>query len=177
MLHQKRWVAKGEPGCFSNPRFVRFHRMMIARNHGNGRTIVMRVSVGDAALGYLYGFADKERFYLYQCGFEYDMVDRNSMPGLVCHMLAMQALADRGLKLYDFMAGCSGYKSALSNVEESMTWTIFRSHSVRFSLIERVNPVLAKMRCHKKQLIKAFESIRTRTALLATPSNTAKQGI
>jgi CelD/BcsL family acetyltransferase involved in cellulose biosynthesis len=137
----------------------------------------MRVSVGDAALGYLYGFADKERFYLYQCGFDYDMVERNSMPGLVCHMLAMQALADRGLKLYDFMAGSSGYKSALSNVEESMTWTIFRSHSVRFSLIERVNPALAKMRCHKKQLIKAFESIRTRTALLATPSNTAKQGI
>jgi hypothetical protein len=177
MLHQKRWVAKGEPGCFSNPRFIRFHRMMIARNHGNGRTIVMRVSVGDAALGYLYGFADKERFYLYQCGFDYDMVDRNSMPGLVCHILAMQELADRGLKLYDFMAGCSGYKSALSNVEESMTWTIFRSHSVRLSLIERVNPVLAKMRCHKKRLIKAFESIRTRTALLATPSNTAKQGI
>jgi CelD/BcsL family acetyltransferase involved in cellulose biosynthesis len=177
MLHQKRWVAKGEPGCFGNPRFVRFHRMMIARNHGNGSTIVMRVSVGDAALGYLYGFADKERFYLYQCGFDYDMVERNSMPGLVCHMLAMQTLADRGLKLYDFMAGSSGYKSALSNVEESMTWTIFRSHSVRLSLIERVNPVLAKVRCHKKQLIKALESIRTRTALLATPSNTAKQGI
>ena len=177
ILHQKRWIAKGEPGCFSNPHFVRFHRMMIARNHGKGQAIVMRVNVGDAALGYLYGFADKERFYLYQCGFDYDMVERNSMPGLVCHVLAMQALADRGLKMYDFMAGCSGYKSALSNVEERMTWTIFRSHSVRFGMIERVNPILAKMRCHKKRLIMAFESIRTRSDLPTTASNTVNQGV
>jgi len=176
-LHQKRWISKGEPGCFSNPRFVRFHRMMIARNLGKGRAIVMRVNVGEAALGYLYGFADKERFYLYQCGFDYDMVERSSMPGLVCHVLAMRALAERGFRMYDFMAGCSGYKSALSNVEESMTWTIFRSLSVRFGLIERVNPVLARMRCHKKRMIMAFESLMTRPDLPTSASKSIKQCI
>jgi len=177
MLHQKRWIAKGEPGCFSNPRFVRFHRMMIARNHENGRALVMRVNVGSAALGYLYGFADRERFYLYQCGFDYDMVERNSMPGLVCHVLAMQALADKGLKMYDFMAGSSRYKSALSNIEESMTWTHFRSYSIRFCVIDHINPVLTKMRFHKRRLLMAFESIRARLTFLGTASETANQGV
>jgi hypothetical protein len=177
MLHQKRWISKGEPGCFSNPRFVRFHRMMIARNHANGRALVMRVNVGSATLGYLYGFADRERFYLYQCGFDYDMVERNSMPGLVCHVLAMQALAAKGLKMYDFMAGSSRYKSALSNIEESMTWTHFRSNSIRFCLIEHINPVLTQIRFHKRRLLMAFESIRARLTYLGTASETANQGI
>lgn len=176
-LHQKRWISKGQPGCFSNPRFVRFHRMMIARNLGKGRVIVMRVNVGEAALGYLYGFADKERFYLYQCGFDYDMVERNSMPGLVCHVLAMRALAGRKYKIYDFMAGCSGYKSALSNVEESMTWTVFRSDSVRFGLIESVSPVLARMRCYKKRMIMALESLMTPSELQTSASKSINQGI
>ena len=177
MLHQKRWIAKGEPGCFSNPRFVRFHRMMIARNHANGRALVMRVNVGSAALGYLYGFADRERFYLYQCGFDYDMVERNSMPGIVCHVLAMQALADKGLKMYDFMAGSSRYKSALSNIEESMTWTHFRSNSIRFCVIEHINPALTKMRFRKRRLLMAFESLRARLTFSATASESANQGI
>jgi len=177
MLHQKRWIAKGEPGCFSNPRFVRFHRMMIARNHENGRALVMRVDVGSAALGYLYGFADRERFYLYQCGFDYDMVERNSMPGIVCHVLAMQALADKGLKMYDFMAGSSRYKSALTNIEESMTWTHFRSKSIRFCVIEHINPALTKMRFRKRRLLMAFESLRARLTFSATASETASQGI
>jgi hypothetical protein len=137
----------------------------------------MRVNVGSAALGYLYGFADRERFYLYQCGFDYDMVERNSMPGLVCHVLAMQALADKGLKMYDFMAGSSRYKSALSNIEESMTWTHFRSNSIRFCLIEHINPVLTQMRFHKRRLLMAFESIRARLTFLGTASETANQGV
>jgi hypothetical protein len=172
VLHQKRWISKGENGCFSNQRFVRFHRMMIAKNLVSGRVLVLRVNVGNAALGYLYGFADKERFYLYQCGFDYEIVERNSMPGLVCHVLAMQTLADRGLQMYDFMAGCSGYKSALSNVEESMTWTLFRSDSVRFNLVERVQPYLSTMRRIRRQLVSAWEGVR-RGASLPNPAGGA----
>lgn len=175
MLHQKRWMAKGEDGCFSNPRFVRFHRMMIARNHQNGAAIVMRITVGDSALGYLYGFSDRHRFYVYQCGFDYEMVDRNSMPGLVCHVLAMQFFAKSGLRLYDFMAGFSGYKSALSNVEESMTWTLFRSESMRFRVIEHVRPIIAKIHHHKKRLIRCWSGVR---AISSGPSSApVNQGI
>jgi hypothetical protein len=172
VLHQKRWTSKGETGCFSNQRFVRFHRMMIAKNLGSSRVIVLRVNVGNVALGYLYGFADNERFYLYQCGFDYDMVERNSMPGLVCHVLAMQTMADRGLKMYDFMAGCSGYKSALSNVEESMTWTLFRSDSVRFNMVDRVQPLLSTMRRIRRHLVSACEGV-CRGASLPNPTGGA----
>lgn len=162
MLHQRRWTSKGEPGCFSNPRFARFHRMMIARNHASGAVIVLRVNVGNSALGYLYGFSDGQRFCLYQCGFDYDLVDRNSMPGLVCHVMCMRYLAEKGLKLYDFMAGCSRYKSELSNVEESMTWTIFRSDAVRFRLIEWLGPIRSKMNHHKERVISAWRLLAAR---------------
>lgn len=176
-MHQKRWTAKGEPGCFSNKRFIRFHRMMIARNHANGGARVMRINVGNMALGYLYGFADKERFYLYQCGFDYDMVDKNSMPGLVCHVLAMEALAVSGLQMYDFMAGNSRYKRALSNVEENMTWTIFRRDSIIFRCIDRANPVLVRMRHQKRRLLAAYQTMRTRSRLAAPLGTTVNQGV
>ena len=87
------------------------------------------------------------------------------------------ALAAKGLKMYDFMAGSSRYKSALSNIEESMTWTHFRSNSIRFCLIEHINPVLTQMRFHKRRLLMAFESIRARLTYLGTASETANQGI
>jgi hypothetical protein len=175
MLHQKRWTAKGESGCFSNPRFLLFHRMMIARNHENGSATVMRINVGDAALGYLYGFSDKQRFYVYQCGFDYEMVERNSMPGLVCHVMAMRHLAETGLQLYDFMAGFSGYKSSLSNVEENMTWTIFRSESLRFRVVEYARPAIARIHHHKKRLMSKWRGIRS---ISPRPSNTPiNQGI
>jgi hypothetical protein len=105
------------------------------------------------------------------------MVERNSMPGIVCHVLAMQALADKGLKMYDFMAGSSRYKSALSNIEESMTWTHFRSNSIRFCVIEHINPALTKMRFRKRRLLMAFESLRARLTFSATASESANQGI
>jgi CelD/BcsL family acetyltransferase involved in cellulose biosynthesis len=149
---------------------------MIARNLESSRVIVLRVNVGHAALGYLYGFADKERFYLYQCGFDYDLVERNSMPGLVCHVLAMQTLADRGLKMYDFMAGSSGYKSALSNFEESMTWTLFRSDSVRFNMVERVQPFLSTMRRIRRQLVSALECVRPGASLPNPAGGALNQG-
>lgn len=159
MLHQKRWVSKGEPGCFSNPKFGRFHRMMIARNHARGCVIVLRINVGNSTLGYLYGFSDSERFYLYQCGFDYELVECNSMPGLVCHVLAMRFLALNGLKFYDFMAGCSGYKSALSNVEETMTWTVFRSEAIRFRAIEKCRPIISRIRYHKTRVVSAWKRL------------------
>lgn len=177
ILHQKRWNMKGEPGCFSNPNFVRFHRMMISRNHGNGSAIVMRINIGDSALGYLYGFADKNRFYVYQCGFDYEIVERSSMPGFVCHVHAMRLLANRGLKIYDFMAGFSGYKSALCNVEESMTWTTFRSDSLRFSAIQRVETILEKMRCHKNRIISAWNGVRMHSVLWNNAKSPAKIAI
>ena len=31
VLHQKRWTGRGQPGAFSRPFFVRFHRTLIGR--------------------------------------------------------------------------------------------------------------------------------------------------
>jgi CelD/BcsL family acetyltransferase involved in cellulose biosynthesis len=153
VLHQRRWISKGEPGCFSNPRFVKFHRMMIARNNATGGVVLLRIIVGNSTLGYIYGFSDAQRFYVYQCGFDYELVERNSMPGLVSHVMAMRFLAAKGLKYYDFMAGSSGYKSALSNVEESMTWTVFRSDAIRFRAIDYLRSVVSKMHEHKCRIM------------------------
>ena len=176
-LHQRRWVSKGEPGCFSNPRFGRFHRMLIARNHASGCVIVLRINLGNSTLGYLYGFADAERFYVYQCGFDYELVEYNSMPGLVCHILAMRFLANKGLKLYDFMAGFSGYKSALTNVQENMTWTIFRSDALTLRAIEQCRPIIAKIRSHKTYIISAWRKMQARYGSSVAKTTPLNQGV
>lgn len=177
ILHQRRWVSKGHDGCFANDSFVNFHRMMIERNLERGGVFIIRVAVNDIDLGYIYGFADFKRAYIYQCGFDYDLVDRNSMPGLVCHVMAMGLLASQGVSVYDFMAGNSGYKSMLSNIEESMTWTHYRTVSVRFKAVAHARKIISVLRRYRSRMASAWESSSVRDSLEPLPSGSLKQAV
>lgn len=133
-LHQRHWVERGEPGAFSNPYFQRFHTRLIERNFGRGEIQLLRISVGERELAYLYSFVLGGRVYFYQSGFDYELIEKHSRPGLVAHLHGVQHNAALGHAVYDFMAGDSRYKLNLATLNEPMTWTTLRKPAWRFRL-------------------------------------------
>jgi CelD/BcsL family acetyltransferase involved in cellulose biosynthesis len=133
-LHQRHWVERGEPGAFSNPYFQRFHERLIELNLARGEIQLLRITVGERELAYLYSFVLGGRVYFYQSGFDYELIEKHSRPGLVAHVLGAQHNAALGYMVYDFMAGDSRYKLNLATLNEPMTWTTLRKPAWRFQL-------------------------------------------
>jgi len=133
-LHQSRWIALGEPGAFNGDFFQRFHNQLVTDNLPRGEIQLLRVHAGGRDIGYLYSFVRGARLYVYQSGFDYAVLEKHGRPGLVTHALAVEFNARLGFDMYDLMVGESRYKTTMSTVQESMTWTVLRKPALRFQL-------------------------------------------
>jgi CelD/BcsL family acetyltransferase involved in cellulose biosynthesis len=125
-LHQRYWIAKGQPGSFANAFFARFHDSLCGRAFSEGAIQLLRVTAGDTPLGYLYNFVYRGRVYNYQSGFAYAGGGLHDRPGIVCHALAIQHNLRLGHGIYDFMAGDCDYKRRLSTASESLAWQVIQ---------------------------------------------------
>lgn len=114
-LHQARWMAEGEPGCFAAPRFTEFNRKLVAAWAHNGRAVLARLALHGETYVVLYGFVSGNKFDLYQTGVS--TVEGTSIysPGTASNFLLMAALAERGIARYDFLRGESAYKKSLTS--------------------------------------------------------------
>jgi CelD/BcsL family acetyltransferase involved in cellulose biosynthesis len=72
-------------------------------------------------LGYLYNFQYGERVYSYQSGFSYSD-DNRHRPGLLAHALAIEQARQRGMRVYDFLAGDAPYKARLGRQLGQLVW-------------------------------------------------------
>jgi CelD/BcsL family acetyltransferase involved in cellulose biosynthesis len=120
-LHQARWQARGQPGAFADPRFLRFHRALLARALPRGEAELVRVAAGPQMIGYLYNFLWRGEVLAYQSGFAYPP-DGQRKPGLTCHHLAIAAHLAAGAQVYDFLAGEDRYKTSLANAARRLHW-------------------------------------------------------
>lgn len=121
-LHQRRWLAAGQPGAFADPRVVAFHRELVAALLPRGEVLLFRVRdpVG-GTVGCLYSYLDANRVLFYQGGFA-QYADNKRRPGLTAHVLCLQACSDRGLAVYDLLAGASRYKQELATSTGELVW-------------------------------------------------------
>lgn len=113
-LHQATWTSRGQPGGFSNPYFVAFHRALLNRCIPRGTAELVRVAAGDNVIGQVYNFVHDGHVYAYQTGFAYSD-DAKLKPGLVSHCLCIERHLTGGAQVYDFMAGDNRYKSNLGS--------------------------------------------------------------
>jgi CelD/BcsL family acetyltransferase involved in cellulose biosynthesis len=121
-LHQTAWTARGQPGAFANPDFVRFHRTLLARALPRGEAEVLRIAAGAAVIGYLYNFRHRGRVLAYQSGFDYAAAGPHRKPGLTCHHAAIEFFRRDGATAYDFLAGGDRYKTSFSNATNELYW-------------------------------------------------------
>jgi CelD/BcsL family acetyltransferase involved in cellulose biosynthesis len=119
-LHQERWTSEGKPGVFAAPRFVEFHRNLLAEWLPSGRAVLARLSLAGDPVAVLYGFVMGQKFDFYQSGVRRETSGPLRSPGNLAHLLLMRALAERGITAYDFLRGTSSYKQRLATRENQL---------------------------------------------------------
>ena len=124
-LHQAHWAQRGEPGAFSSDFTRRFHTTVIAQGWDQGAVSLLRVTVGDALLGYVYNFERGGTASNYQSG-HVAAESSKLKPGLVVHCLAVQDAVQRGLGTYDLLMGGDHFKASLCNASGQMTWSVLQ---------------------------------------------------
>lgn len=123
-LHQATWMARDQPGSFARPFFRRFHRALIAVAMPRGEVAMMRISADGAVIGILYNFVHRGRMSAYQGGFAYTVAEPKAKPGLTCHYRAIRSAIERGLDVYDFLAGEDRYKRSLADRSHRQIWAM-----------------------------------------------------
>jgi CelD/BcsL family acetyltransferase involved in cellulose biosynthesis len=125
LLHQASWQRRGRPGAFADASTRRFHEKLIVRGFASGQVDVLRVASGADVVGYLYCFIGDARVLSYQSGFA-PSADPRAKPGLVCHALAVEFYANRGMTAYDMLGGADRYKLTLGRAGETLHWITLR---------------------------------------------------
>jgi CelD/BcsL family acetyltransferase involved in cellulose biosynthesis len=140
VLHQTRWLARGESGAFADPFFERFHTDLIRRHFADGVIQLLRVTAGEQPVGLLYNFVHMGHVLMYQTGVNYALVESKNKqsPGLLTHAVAIQHNADLGQLRYDFLAGDSQYKRALSTHADSLWWGAIQRKTLGLELLDRL---------------------------------------
>jgi CelD/BcsL family acetyltransferase involved in cellulose biosynthesis len=121
-LHQATWTTRNRPGSFARPFFRRFHRALIAAAMPRGEVALLRISADGMVIGFLYNFVYRQRMLAYQSGFDYAAAGSVVKPGLTCHYRAITSAMDRGLDVYDFLAGEDRYKRSLADLSHRQIW-------------------------------------------------------
>ncbi len=119
-LHQQRWTAIGQPGCYASPMFTAFHRELIDRLVPNNQLGLVRVRAGDRTLGCSQLLIDRNRALVYQGG-RLQAAGKHS-PGLIVDYQCLVESWRRGYEAYDFMAGDSIHKKRLTNRTATLVW-------------------------------------------------------
>lgn len=143
VLHDQTWQERGvQSGFGSDAATQTFHKQLIESSFERGEVQMLRITVGDTDLGYLYNFRHRGRVAFYQSGLHYGLLDKNDRPGVVCHALAIEHNAAQNASLYDFLAGDHRYKSSLSTHTEAQATHLFQ----RNGLLPRLDASLRKWR-------------------------------
>ncbi|BFT29633.1 hypothetical protein D210916BOD24_08090 [Alteromonas sp. D210916BOD_24] len=128
-LHIKKWGGTKEGSGFENPIFVRHHQQFIATNPKS--ISLLKLSAGNTVLGYGYYLLDGDSALFYCAGINQSIEDNKAKPGYLLHLYAMRYFCERGIKVYDFMAGEFRYKRSLSNHAYSMsTLTMYNPNPI-----------------------------------------------
>jgi CelD/BcsL family acetyltransferase involved in cellulose biosynthesis len=133
VLHQRHWEGRGKGGAFSYPFLKRFHRSLIARCLPEGNAELLRISAGDAPIGYLYNFIWRGWVGTYMSGFAYED-DARLKPGLVSYYLCAERHLADGMRVQDFLAGAYRYKTSLGKPGPDMFWLALQRPRLRFRL-------------------------------------------
>jgi CelD/BcsL family acetyltransferase involved in cellulose biosynthesis len=133
VLHQRHWQRRAKGGAFSFPFLERFHRSLIARSLPEGNAEVLRISAGEAPIGYLYNFLWRGWVGTYLSGFAYEP-DARLKPGLVSYCLCAERHLANGMAVQDFLAGDDRYKRSLGKPGPDMLWLALQRPRLRFRI-------------------------------------------
>jgi hypothetical protein len=107
-LHQKRWLALGEPGCFGRESFEPFLREAAQRFCEMGDLDLVWLEESGRPVAAQIAFLSESTCFVFQSGIDPDFQDYS--PGHVIHVLTMQRAIESGRRYFDFLRGDEPYK-------------------------------------------------------------------
>jgi len=127
---------------FENEKFVRFHEDYIKKAYPAGRVLLQKFKAGDNVIGYHYNILCGKRIYFYQCGYNYDNLNKIS-PGIYCHYHNILWAAINNYDIYDFLAGDQQYKRSFANTStpEYMEWLVLRRQRNKFKVEDNIRNI------------------------------------
>ncbi len=153
-IHQARWTAIGQPGCFAVPRFTAFHRILVGEWVASGRVVLARLTYRGQACAVVYGFQTGDKFDLYQQGVRPVDDDAIHSPGMVANLLLMTRLAERGVARYDLLRGVTPFKRLLMTEQCPLTALECRRMTVRALLEAMVHQCRLVLRKVSRMLLR-----------------------
>ena len=121
-FHNDTWKARGKPGAFATPLARKFYETLLADGIPTGEVDLLRITAGNAIVGFLMNFTVNDTVSAYQSGFNYAAAQTHQKPGLTSHYIAIENYRARGFKAYDFLAGADRYKLSLANAQRWLHW-------------------------------------------------------
>ncbi|MEX1032214.1 MAG: GNAT family N-acetyltransferase [Cellvibrionaceae bacterium] len=140
-LHTEAWRKRGKNGSFVSAHWVHFHKTLIRNRFSSGEIHISKIFTQEKTLGYIYGFIYNDTFLFCQCGFHYEK-NNKLRPGIVSHYILIQYFAERGLALYDFLAGDSDYKRSLSTNRTAVYWLALQRRTAAFAVIKTLKDLV-----------------------------------
>jgi CelD/BcsL family acetyltransferase involved in cellulose biosynthesis len=150
-LHQPYWIARGAPGAFASTFANQFHQRLVGTAFERGEIQLLRITLGEQVLGYLYNFVHRGHVFNYQTGIDYSLLEGSVSPGLVCHARAVAHCAALGLEIYDFMAGEQRYKRTMSTRSTDMSWGVLQRKRLQFRAEDALRAVKQRLRAHRQR--------------------------
>ena len=159
--HQSYWRSRNLEGAFSHVHFERFLNMVIRSSFADGIVDLLKISAGEVEIGYLVNFVYQSKVYQYQSGFCYD--EPKLIPGYVSHALAIEYYLEKGMEIYNFLAGHNQQKSSLSTGSEPLYWLTlqrdapYQGHPFYTALEYFTNGAPGKTKNNKKEYARSSE--------------------
>lgn len=143
-LHQARWQSNGQPGAFSQGRFLRFQHDVMVRGLLEHRVVLFRVRHQGETVGCLMLLADGPRLLDYLSGFA--PFETKASPGLITHYLCMEQALKRGFDAYDFLIGDKRHKDNLSTDTATICWATLNRPTFKMRMIETLQQAKRRWR-------------------------------
>ena len=108
-LHQARWRALGQPGCFSSERYTAFHSEVLVELLARRQLILFWIELDGKPLVVEYLIAGGDTVYHYQCGLDASRLDDS--PGRLGTIVSLRLAINGGYRVLDLLRGDEPYKA------------------------------------------------------------------
>jgi CelD/BcsL family acetyltransferase involved in cellulose biosynthesis len=110
-LHQTRWQRVGESGCFADPRFGKFLRMVAREAMKYGKNHFLQLNYQGVPITTQFALRSTDTIYSYLVGVERDTPADS--PGMAMNLFLIRDGIARGYTKLDFLRGDEPYKLTL----------------------------------------------------------------
>jgi len=128
-LHNARWISRGEPGIFADPRVERFHSLALPQLFAQDLARIYRLTIYDSVTAVYYGFFDRGRAFAYSTGF--DAAFAECSPGALVVAHAIEQAIHGGARQFHFLRGNERYKITWGAVPRKNQTRLFARGALR----------------------------------------------